>query len=66
MALVGELQVTTAVTAERAYTLLYSLKTAPSHMSSGPLLTHGSLGPPKSTTQTASRSVQAFLEGSLV
>ena len=30
-----------------------------------PHLTHGSLGPPKSLTQTASRSVQPFLQGSL-
>jgi len=29
-----------------------------------PHLTHGSLGPPESTTQTASRSVQPFLQGS--
>jgi len=28
--------------------------------------THGPLGPPKSSTQTASRSVQPFLQGSLV
>ena len=33
---------------------------------SGPNLIHGSLGPPKSSTQTASRSVQLFLQGSLV
>jgi len=29
-------------------------------------LIHGSLDPPKSLTQTASRSVQPFLQGSLV
>jgi len=43
-----------------------SLKIAPSHGWSGPHLIHGSLGPPESTTQTASRSVQPFLQGSLV
>jgi len=32
----------------------------------GPHLIHGSLGPPKSSTQTPSRSVQLFLQGSLV
>ena len=31
-----------------------------------PHLLHGSLGPPESSTQTASRSVQPFLQGSLV
>jgi len=31
-----------------------------------PHLTHGSLGPPESSTQRASRSVQPFLQGSLV
>jgi len=31
-----------------------------------PNLIHGSLGPPESSTQTASRSVQPFLQGSLV
>jgi len=31
-----------------------------------PHLTHSSLGPPKSSTQTASRSVKPFLQGSLV
>jgi len=30
-----------------------------------PHLTHGSLGPPESSTQTASQSVQPFLQGSL-
>ena len=33
---------------------------------SGPHLIHGSLGPPKSAIQTASRSVQPFSQGSLV
>jgi len=33
---------------------------------SGPHLIHGFLDPPKSSTQTASRSVQLFLQGSLV
>jgi len=33
---------------------------------SGPHLIHGSPGPPKSSTQTAARSVQPFLQGSLV
>ena len=33
---------------------------------SGPHLIHGSLGPAKSSIQTASRSVQPFLQGSLV
>jgi len=33
---------------------------------SGPHLIHGSLGPPISSTQTASRSVQSFLQGSLI
>jgi len=31
-----------------------------------PHLTHGPLGPPKSSTQMASRSVQPFLQGLLV
>ena len=33
---------------------------------SGPHLIHGSLGPPDSSTQTASRSLQPFVQGSLV
>ena len=33
---------------------------------SGPHLIHGSPGPPKSSTHTAARSVQPFLQGSLV
>ena len=40
---------------------LFPLKIAPSHGGSEPHLIHGSLGPPKSSTQTASRSVQPFL-----
>jgi len=36
------------------------LKIAPSHGGSGPHLIHGSLGPPESSTQMASRSVQPF------
>ena len=43
-----------------------SVKVAPSHGGSGPHLMHGSLGLPESTTQTASRSVQPFVQGSLV
>ena len=34
-----------------------------SHGGSGPHLIHGSLGPPESWSQTASRSVQPFLQG---
>jgi len=33
---------------------------------SGPQVIHGSVGPPESSTQTASRSDQLFLHGSLV
>jgi len=43
-----------------------SVKVAPSHGGSGPHLIHGSLGLLESTTQTASRSVQPFVQGSLV
>jgi len=39
------------------------LKIAPSHGGSGPHLIHGSLSPPEPTTQTASRSIQPFLQG---
>jgi len=42
------------------------LKIAPSHGGSGPHLIHGSLGPPESSTQTASQLLQAFSQGSLV
>jgi len=41
-------------------------KIAPSHWDLDPYLTHGSLGQPQSSIQTASRSVQPFLQGSLV
>jgi len=40
------------------------LKIAPSHEGSGSHLIHGSLGLLESTTQTASRSVSPFLNGS--
>jgi len=43
-----------------------SPKIARCHGGSGPHLIHGSQGPPESSTQTASRSVQPFLQGSLV
>jgi len=39
----------------------FPLKIAPSHGRCGPHLIHGSLGPPESSTQTASRSVQLYL-----
>jgi len=42
----------------------FPLQNYPSTRGPGPHLTHGSLGPPKSTPQTASRSVQPFLQGS--
>jgi len=44
-----------------------ALKIAPSHGGSGPHLIRGSLGPPQSSTQTASigLSVQPFLQGSI-
>jgi len=42
------------------------LNIAPSHGGSGPHLIHGSLGPPESSTQVASWSVQPFLQGSLM
>jgi len=44
----------------------FPTKIAPSHWVSGPHLIHGSLGPPKSSTQTASQSVQPFLHTSLL
>jgi len=40
------------------------VKIAPSHGALDHHLTHGSLGPPKSTAWTASRSVQLLLQGS--
>jgi len=60
------------ITAECPYTLqwdaLFPLKIAPSHGDLYPHLIHGSwiLGPPESSTQTASGSVQPFLQDSLV
>jgi len=44
----------------------FPLKIAPSHRGSEPHLIHGSLGPPESSTQTASPSVQPFFQGSLL
>jgi len=44
----------------------FPLKIAPSLWGSGPHLMHGSLRPPEFSTQTASWSVQPFLQGSLV
>jgi len=56
------------LTAEGCYTLQwaepFSLNIAPSPGESGPHLMRGSLDPPESTTQTASRSVEPFLQGS--
>jgi len=46
--------------------LPWPLKIAPSHGDLDAHLIHGSLGPPESSTQTASWSVQPFLQGSLV
>jgi len=61
------------MTAECPYTLqweygtpLSPLKIAPSHGYLDPHLIYGFLVPPKSSTQMASRSVQPFLQGSLV
>jgi len=57
-------------TAECPYTLQWDtpspLKIAPFHGGSGPHLIHGSLGPRKFSTQMVSRSIQPFLQGSLV
>jgi len=51
-------------TAECAYTLQrdgpFPLKIAPSHGDLDPYLIHGVFGSPKSSTQTASRTVQPF------
>jgi len=47
-------------TAECSYTLYF--KIAPFRGGSRPHLIHGSLGPPESSTQTASRSVEPFLQ----
>jgi len=56
------------ITAERPYALqraaLSPLKMAPSHRGSGPHLICGTLGPYEPTTQTASGSVQSFLQSS--
>jgi len=57
-------------TAECPYTLQWDapfpFKIAPSRGRSNLHLIHGSLGATESSTQTASRSVQRFLHGSLV
>ena len=45
---------------------LLPIKIAHSHGDLNPHLMHGSLGPPESSTQTASWSVQPVLQGSLV
>jgi len=47
-------------------TTIITPKFAPSHGDLNPHLIHGPLGPAKSSIQTASRSVQPFLQGSLV
>jgi len=44
----------------------FPLTIAPSHGVSGPHLIHGSLCPPKSSTQTSSWSVELSLQGSLL
>jgi len=53
------------MTAECPYTIKWEesfpLKIAPFHGDLDPHLIHGSLGPPESSTQTTSRSVQPFL-----
>jgi len=58
------------MTAECPYTLQcfdrFPLNTAPSHGGIWPYVIHGSLSPPKSSTQMAIRSLQPFLHGSLV
>jgi len=58
------------MTVECPYTLQWDApfpqKTCPFRWGSGPHLIHGSLGPSESSTPTASRSVQLFLQGSLV
>ena len=59
------------ITAECSYTLQWDAP-SPSPQNCLPMgdldpnLIHGSPGPPESSTQTASRSVQPFLHGSLV
>jgi len=51
------------------YTLQWAtpspIKIAPSHAGCRPHLTHGSFGPPEFSTQTLSRLVQPFLQGSV-
>jgi len=58
------------ITTECPYTLQWDahwpFKITPTHGGPGPHLIHGSLGPTKSSTQTASRSVQPFLQDSLM
>jgi len=59
------------LTAEYPYTdctvvCPFPLKIAQSHGDLDSYVIHGSLGPPESSTQTASRSVRPFLQGSLV
>jgi len=58
------------MTAVCPYTLqwdaAFPLKIAPSHEGSGTPLIHRSLGPPESSSETASRTVHPFLQGSLV
>jgi len=49
------------LTGESAHTLHVPQNCPFPYGDQGPHLIHGSLGPPKSTTQTASRSVQPFL-----
>jgi len=44
----------------------FFIKITPSHGVLDPHLIHGSLSPPKPTTQTASRLVQAFLHAQLM
>jgi len=60
----------TQMTTKCPYTLQWNapfpLKIACSHGDLDPHLKHGSVGPPESLTQLASRSVQPFLQGSLV
>jgi len=60
------------MTAQCPYTVQWAtpspLKIAPSHPMGdvNPHLIHGSLGPPESSTQTASQLVRPFLRGSLL
>jgi len=66
-------QFLTEITTEYPYTLQWDARSLPppkniasSHRDLNPHLTHGSLSQPESSTKTASRSVQPFLQGSLV